>query len=179
MQLSSKRPLQQITRCALCAAMMAICAWLTIPAPVPFTMQSFAIFLTLLLFGGKTAAVAVGVYLLLGTVGLPVFAGMQGGIGVLFGPHGGFLIGFLLMAGIDWYIGSLFSKRSMAQTIGCIAAELGICYLTGTAWYMLLSEMTSVWSACTVCILPFLLPDVLKLCLAAGISRPLSRRLQQ
>lgn len=179
MQPSSKSRLQQMTRCALCAAMLAVCAWVTVPSAVPFTMQSFGVFLSLLLFGGKTTAVAVTVYLLLGAVGLPVFAGMQGGIGVLFGTHGGFLIGFLLMALMDWAIGRCFPARSMKQQVGCIAAALSVCYLTGTAWYMLLTEPAAPWTALTVCVLPFVLPDALKLCMAAVISRPLQRRLQQ
>ena len=79
----------------LCTALMAICAWITIPAAVPFTMQTFAVFLTAGLLGGKRGTIVVLVYLLLGAVGLPVFSGFAGGLGYMTGVTGGYLVGSL------------------------------------------------------------------------------------
>ena len=85
---------RNLSRVALFAALMAICSWISIPAPVPFTLQTFAVFLAPGLLGGKMGTIAVGTYLLLGAVGLPVFAGFSGGIGALLGATGGYLLGF-------------------------------------------------------------------------------------
>ena len=82
--------------CALFAALMALCAWISIPAgDVAITMQTFALFLTLGVLGGKRGTIAVSIYLLLGIVGLPVFSGFQGGLGTLLGATGGYIAGFL------------------------------------------------------------------------------------
>ncbi len=167
----------KLTRCALCAATMALCAWITLPSAVPITMQTFALFLILLLFEGKTAAAAVTVYLLLGSIGLPVFSGMQGGIGVLLGPTGGFLIGFLLMALLDWCISLICRRRPLPVKLCCIALGLMLCYLTGAAWYRHITATDSFLTALGVCVLPALPADVIKLLLAAIICRPMRRRL--
>ena len=86
---------------AVCAALMAVCSWISIPAPAPlapFTLQTFAVFLILLLLGGRRGFFTVLTYILLGAVGLPVFAQFMGGVGVLFGTTGGYIIGFLFTA---------------------------------------------------------------------------------
>ena len=71
---------RELAAAALLAAVMAVCAWITVPAPVPFTMQTFAIFLAVGVLGGKGGTLAVGVYLLLGAVGAPVLSGFSGGL---------------------------------------------------------------------------------------------------
>ena len=81
---------------ALFAALMALCAWVTVPYAVPFTMQTFGVFLALLLLGGKRGTICMAVYLLLGAVGLPVFSGFRGGVGALVGSTGGYLVGFIV-----------------------------------------------------------------------------------
>lgn len=100
---SSHTKVLSLTYVALMAALMAVCAWITIPVgPVPFTMQTFAVFAALGLLGGKRGTLAVVVYLLLGLVGLPVFAGFSSGAAALLGPTGGFLLGFLASALVYW-----------------------------------------------------------------------------
>ena len=80
---------------ALMAVVLCICSWITVPFAVPFTMQTFAVFCSLLLLGGKLGTLSIGVYILLGMVGLPVFSGFRGGIGHIIGPTGGYIVGFL------------------------------------------------------------------------------------
>ena len=80
---------------ALTAAIIAVCAWITVPGPVPFTMQTFGVFLALRLLGGKRGSISVALYILLGAAGLPVFSGFKAGIGVLIGPTGGYILGFI------------------------------------------------------------------------------------
>ena len=87
---------------AVMAALITVCAWITIPTVVPFTLQTFAIFLAVGVLGGKLGSLAVGVYLLMGAVGLPVFSGFSGGLGSFAGVTGGYLVGFLLIALVMW-----------------------------------------------------------------------------
>ena len=77
---------KDMVRIALFAVVIAICSWLSIPAAVPFTLQTFGIFLTVAVLGGKRGTMAVTLYLLMGIVGIPVFAGFTGGVGRLFSP---------------------------------------------------------------------------------------------
>ena len=86
------------------AALIAICSWISIPTTVPFTLQTMGVFTAVGLLGGKRGSLAVLVYILLGLVGLPVFAGFSGGVGVLFGTTGGYIIGFLASALLMWGI---------------------------------------------------------------------------
>ena len=101
---------RDITMIAVCTAMMVICSWISIPATVPFTMQTFGVFLCVGLLGGRRGTLAVSVYLLLGAVGLPVFSGFTGGIGHLFGATGGYIIGFLFSALVMWLIERLHGR---------------------------------------------------------------------
>ena len=89
---------RELCATALGAALMTICAWISIPAQVPFTLQTFAVFFVTALLGLKCGTLSVIVYLLLGAVGLPVFAGFKGGLGSLMGVTGGYLLGFVFSA---------------------------------------------------------------------------------
>ena len=89
---------------ALFAVLMAVCAWISIPFAVPFTLQTFAVFAALAILGGRRGTLSVVVYLLLGAVGLPVFAGFKGGLAALLGTTGGYILGFLLTALLYWGI---------------------------------------------------------------------------
>lgn len=132
---------KELTLTGIMAALIALCAWLTIPTTVPFTMQTFAIFLAVGLLGGKLGSLAVGVYLLLGAVGLPVFSGFQGGVGAFAGVTGGYLIGFLLMALVMWLGEQLFGDGTAVFLLSGIAA-LAVCYCFGTVWFLLLYTST-------------------------------------
>ena len=100
--------------CAIGAALIAVCAWISIPADVPFTLQTFAIFAVCGLLGGKRGTVSVLVYLLLGAVGAPVFAGFRGGFASLIGTTGGYLVGFIL-----WRSSSPSRRRAGGSGSGC------------------------------------------------------------
>ena len=86
----------------LFAVVIAICSWISIPTVVPFTLQTFAVFLAVAVLGGKRGTLSVIVYVLLGAVGLPVFSGFKGGIGVLLNTTGGYIIGFIFSALLMW-----------------------------------------------------------------------------
>ena len=166
--------LREIAYTALFAALLVICTWISVPTQPPFTMQVFAVFTASLCLGRKAAA-SVGVYLALGAVGVPVFAGMSGGIGHLVGPSGGFLLGFLPAAYFAGWMAQK-SRRTAVRMAGCGGGML-LCYTMGTLWYAVQSgEISSVGGVLSVCVLPVLLPDALKILLAASLSRILIQR---
>ena len=100
-----------MTYIALFAVLMAVCAWISIPAPVPFTLQTFAVSFTLLALGGRRGSFAILTYLLMGAVGLPVFNGFRGGLGVLLGTSEGYILGFAVMAVVFRAVTAVFVSR--------------------------------------------------------------------
>ena len=115
---------------SLMSVVIALCSWISVPSVIPFTMQTFALFCALLLLGGKRGFFSVALYILLGAFGLPVFSGFQGGIGVLLGPTGGYIIGFLLSA----LLFLLLEKR--ISDLVLLILGLLVCYLFGTLWFV-------------------------------------------
>lgn len=165
---------------AVCAALMAVCSWISIPATVPFTLQTFAVFCTLGLLGGKRGTAAILVYLLLGALGVPVFAGFSGGIGILFGTTGGYLLGFILM-GLVYWLGERLSMDSRNIRIISMILGLLLCYAFGTAWFMFVyarqTGAIALGTALAWCVVPFLLPDLVKMALALLLSGRLRKAL--
>lgn len=163
---------------ALFAVVMAVCAWITVPSVVPFTMQTLGVFLAVGILGGKRGTAAVLVYLLMGAVGLPVFSGFTGGIGQFLQITGGYLLGFLLCAGVCWGMEAIFGQRPIVLTISMVLGLL-VCYAFGTAWYMILYAKTSgamgIGTVLTSCVFPFILPDIAKIALALLLSHRLRK----
>ena len=163
---------------ALCAVLMAVCSWINIPSAIPFTLQTFAIFCTLGLIGGKRGTASILVYLLLGALGLPVFAGFSGGVGILFGITGGYLLGFILM-GLVYWLGERLGKRKRIVESGSMVLGLALCYAFGTAWFMFVyarqSGAVTLATALAWCVIPFIVPDLVKMALAVLLSQKLSK----
>ena len=170
---------KDLTYIAVMAVLITVCAWISIPAPVPITLQTFGVFLTLLLLGGRRGLFTICVYLLLGAVGLPVFSGFQGGMGVLAGASGGYIIGFMMVAIV--YRG-LEDESSQVRSIIALVMGLVLCYAFGTFWYMEAYAASSgemgLSSALLTCVVPFILPDLLKLGLAVMLSKRLKKHLK-
>ena len=166
---------------ALFAAMMAVCSWISIPATVPFTLQTFGVFLAVSVLGGRRGTLAVLVYLLMGTIGLPVFAGFQGGIGCLMGSTGGYIIGFLFSALVMWAMERLPFDRKWTLTLSMVLG-LVVCYAFGTAWFMAVYAKNSgeigLMTALGWCVFPFVIPDLIKIALARVIARRLSKAIR-
>ena len=157
-------------------ALMAVCSWISIPAAVPFTLQTFAVFLTTGLLGGKRSTIAVILYIILGAFGLPVFSGFAGGIGHLLGPTGGYIFGFIFTALIMWLI-EYKNGRSILVLAFSMAAGLLICYAIGTEWFVHVytgnNEPVSFATALSWCVIPYIIPDTLKIVLAVVLTRRL------
>ncbi len=168
--------IREIAYTALGVALLIICSWLSVPLTVPFTMQTFAVCLVAALFGLKIGMWAVAVYLLLGIAGVPVFAGFEGGLGYLLGATGGYLVGFLLTALV---VGIAADKRGRGKKVLISAMVIGVllCYALGTAWFVLVYTRTSgpvgVATALVWCVLPYVIPDIVKIVMAALLTNRL------
>ena len=168
--------IREIAYTALGVALLIICSWLSVPLTVPFTMQTFAVCLVAALFGLKIGMLAVAVYLLLGIAGVPVFAGFEGGLGYLLGATGGYLVGFLLTALV---VGIAADKRGRGKKVLISAMVIGVllCYALGTAWFVLVYTRTSgpvgVATALVWCVLPYVIPDIVKIVMAALLTNRL------
>ena len=169
---------KDLTRCGIFAAVLAICSWIQIPGPVPFTLQTFGVFAALGLLGGKRGTISIAVFLLLGAIGLPVFAGFKGGIGALLGATGGYLMGFLLSGLCIWFAEVRFGK-SLGVFIVAMIIGLLLCYAFGTAWFVAVytraNGAISFGKALSLCVLPFLPFDAVKLALAVAVRQALKR----
>lgn len=167
---------------AIFAVLMAICSWISIPMEVPFTLQTFGVFIAVGILGGKRGTLSVLVYILLGAVGVPVFAGFSGGIGVLFNTTGGYIIGFLLSALAMWGIETLFGRKPVVQILFMLVG-LVICYAFGTVWFMIVYSSANgavgLGMVLGWCVIPFIIPDLVKIALAFVVSRKLRQYVPQ
>ena len=164
---------------AVAAALIAVCSWISIPAAVSFTLQTFAIFFALEVLGGARGTAAVAVYIAMGALGLPVFSGFRGGIGTLAGMTGGYVAGFLFSAGFYWLITALGKRSIPSRVIGMIGG-LALCYAFGTAWFVFAYTRDvgaiTVSSALATCVLPFIPFDAVKLALAFFVGGAVRKR---
>ena len=154
---------------AIFAVLIAICSWISIPMTVPFTLQTFGVFMAVGVLGGKRGSLAVLVYILLGAIGVPVFAGFSGGFGILLNNTGGYIIGFLFSALAMWAIESLWGKKPVVQIISMVVGLL-VCYAMGTIWFMGyfqygLGKDMPLWTALTMTVFPFVVFDLIKVTL--------------
>ena len=155
-----------MTLCALFAALLAVCAWISVPlGDMAFTMQTCAVFLALGLLGGKWGSASILIYLCLGAAGLPVFSGFRGGFGILLGATGGYLWGFLF-TGLCWWAVEKFS-RPLAMVLGMFA-----CYLCGSLWFWYYAG-GGFGLILLRCVVPYVIPDALKLWLAWYLTKRL------
>lgn len=167
---------KDIALIALFTALLAVCSWISVPTAIPFTMQTFGVFLTIGLLGGKRGTAAILTYLLLGAVGLPVFSGFTGGIGHILGPTGGYILGFILTALLMWLAEALMGK-SLKVLAASMVAGLIICYAFGTAWFIIVYTKNTgeigLMTALGWCVFPYIIPDVIKIILAVVLTRRL------
>ena len=179
---ASKTKTWDLAYIALCSGFIAICSWISIPTAVPFTLQTFAVFTTVGILGGKRGTMSVLLYILLGTIGLPVFSGFAGGPGVLLGNTGGYILGFLFTAIVMWAIEAVFGKNSRLLLLSMVIG-LMVCYTFGTIWYLLLYTKTGnsigVWTVLGWCVFPFIIPDLMKIGAACLVIKRIAPYLRQ
>ena len=161
---------------ALFAVLMAVCAWISVPAAVPFTMQTFAVFLAVGVLGGRRGTLAIVVYILMGAVGMPVFSHFTGGLGVLFQATGGYILGFVFTALIMWGMEVLLDRKPWVR-IASMVLGLAACYAFGTVWFVILYTRNTgaigFGTALLWCVVPYIIPDLVKMALALTLTRRL------
>ena len=163
---------------ALFAVLIAICSWISIPTSIPFTLQTFGVFVTVGVLGGKRGSFAIFIYLLLGAIGVPVFAGFTGGMGILLGNTGGYIIGFLASALLMWLMEKLLGRKTWVLALSMVLGLI-VCYAIGTAWFMIAYAQNTgsigLATALGWCVIPFIIPDIVKIVLALIVSNRVSK----
>ena len=162
-----------IVTVSLAAALMCICSWIQIPSAIPFTLQTFAVFFAAFVLGAGKSFMAMLIYIFLGIVGLPVFSGFQSGISALLGPTGGFVISFLFCVPI---VGAFANKKGLSLPFAIFYSAIGllVCYAIGTLWYTYIYSNGNIAGAFSICVLPFVIPDTIKIFFALVIAKKVS-----
>lgn len=172
---------KDIVLCSLFAALIAVCSWISIPATIPFTLQTFGVFVTVGILGGRKGLITVLLYIIMGLIGLPVFSNFTGGFAILAGNTGGYIIGFLGIAGVMWLFENLFGKNLWSLASSMVLGLL-VCYAFGTAWFMVAyARSAGAVGLATVlswCVFPFIVPDLLKISLAIVLVKRLKPAIQ-
>ncbi|QQK08823.1 biotin transporter BioY [Miniphocaeibacter halophilus] len=171
---------RDLTYISIFIAIIAICSWISIPMTIPFTLQTFAIFITIGLLGTFKSFIAILLYVFLGAIGLPIFSNFTGGLGILFGPTGGYILGFLFTSVITGKLIDLLPKKNIFLIIAMLTGLL-TCYFLGTIWFVLVytnsSGSISIYRALSLCVFPFIIPDLVKIGLASIIINKLKGKI--
>lgn len=163
---------------SLFAALIAVCSQISIPfSAIPINLGLLAVYISGSVLGWLYGGVSVLIYIALGAVGLPVFAGFKGGIGVLAGPTGGYILGYLFGAALCGALIQLRKDKFWLYPFAMVAACV-ICYSFGTLWYMV-STHTGLFASLAMCVLPYLPADVLKIAAASIVSYQLNRKIKK
>ena len=163
--------IRNMTVIALGAVILVLTAWISVPFAVPFTLQTFGVAFVLFALGGKRGLLSIVVYIALGAIGIPVFSGFNSGFGALFGATGGYVVGFALWGCLYFALESFFVKKQIAG-LAISFGGLIASYALGTLWYVVLLGGNSFLSALSLCVFPYIIPDVIKIILAyAAASR--------
>ncbi len=158
-----------IVKIALGAAVMCVLSAMGLQiGAVPITLATLGVYLVAAVFGKYRATVSVIIYILLGIIGLPVFAGFAGGISRILWSGGGFIIGYIPCAFVTGLIIDAAQEKRLVYPVAMIAGTL-FCYGCGTLWYAFLMN-TTFTAALSVCVVPFLIVDAVKIVIATFVA---------
>ncbi|MDR2889450.1 MAG: biotin transporter BioY [Lachnospiraceae bacterium] len=173
----SQNHLRELCQIGVFTAVIAVMAQISIPMPsnVPFTLQTFAIALAGVVLGPRNGAACATLYVLLAAIGVPVLAGFSGGLGMVFGVTGGFILSFPLLA-----LGAGLGARSgkVIGTVAGVTSGVIVNYLCGMIMYSFLTK-SSLATAFIACVLPFILPDILKVIAVILVGKKLRSALMK
>ena len=167
---------RDMTLTAVMAALICIAGPLVVPVgPVPLSLATFAVYLAGAVLGKKRGAIAVGLYLLIGIIGVPVFSGFSGGFQKLAGVTGGYLAGYLPCAFLSGLGAERAEKSGRKWLLPALAAAgTAALYALGTAWFMIQTGNT-VGAALGLCVVPFLPGDAVKIIAASLLAGPVRK----
>lgn len=175
MELKSNTKVYPLAMTAVMAAVICVLGPMSIPiGPVPISFTNLAIYLSLYLLGWRRGTLSYLIYVLIGMVGIPVFSGYAGGFGKLFGPTGGYIIGFVPMALVAGWVIDRYENRAI-QMAGMAAGTI-LCYAFGTAWFCFQAGYT-LWAALGMCVFPFIPGDLGKMAAALYVGPMIRARL--
>jgi biotin transport system substrate-specific component len=162
--------LRMVVLASLMAALTAVGAYIYVPiGPVPIILSTLLVILSGLLLGSRWGLTSMGLYLLVGAIGLPVFAGGRGGFAHFFGPTGGYLFGYLFASWITGFISEWSRGRVLLDIFAVIIGSLAI-YALGVPWLKMVTQIS--WTkALMVGVLPFLIGDAVKASVAVILAR--------
>lgn len=174
MKLNSK--LKSITYTAIFCCVIIICSQISIPFPIPFTLQVFGFFLSLYVLGAKRGLICVLLYIALGSIGLPIFSSFRGGIGCLFDATGGYLWGFIIAA-LVYLLLENFAKKEKAYAFCVMLLSLILCHISGGLWYYFIyaHDEAHLFTFTTIFILPYFAIDIIKIVFALIIGNTLKK----
>lgn len=171
-------PLKKLTVTGLLAALVCVAAPIAIPiGQVPVSLAMLSLYIAGSVGGMLSGTVAVGVYILIGAIGLPVFAGYAGGVGILLGPTGGYIIGYIPCVLIVGLMARNPEAKFWRYPVG-MALGTVLCYAVGTVWFILYSGCT-VRDAMLLCVIPFLPWDAVKIGAACAICPRLRKAISK
>ena len=178
---SSKNRIKRSVLVSLFTAIIAICSFISVPSAVPFTLQTLGIFTALTVLGGKLGTICIALYIFIGLVGVPVFSGFGAGIGHLTGATGGFILGFIICGFCYWIITKILGNKTVIKAVGLVSGLL-LCYIFGTLWYtafyLKAFNPNDFLTTLKICVLPFIIPDLIKLGVAIIIDKKLSQTIR-
>ena len=189
--MNNKFTVYDLAYMAVGTVLIIVCSWISIPTVVPFTLQTFAVFFLLSFLGGKRGTLSILAYIILGAIGVPVFAGFTGGFGIIIGPTGGYIVGFIFMGLIYWLAEVVLKSRltstqlsfkNVASRVIVMLICLIICYAFGTAWFIVVyaktAETVGLITALGWCVIPFIIPDLAKMGVAILIASRLRKHVR-
>lgn len=161
---------------AMFVVILAVCAWISIPTPtqISFTLQTFAVCFGAAMLGFKRGMFAIIAYIALGALGVPVFSGFVG-FAALAGPTAGYIVGFVFTTAVVGLQKTFFNNKIVPLIISMIIGVL-LCYVCGTLWfYVYAGGSKTIGALLSLCVVPYLLWDGLKIALAALLSWKLNK----
>ena len=168
----------EIAYVGIFVAFIAVCSWISIPLAVPITLQTMAVCITAGLLGTKKSVLAVVVYILLALIGVPVLSGFSSGVGVVFGITGGYIVGFIFTALIVGIMVKLLGKKVWVYALSMFLG-IAVCYAFGTAWFIIYNnsnaDAVTIGGALSMCVVPFIIPDLVKIAVATLICKRLNK----
>ena len=161
------------------AAIIAVCSWISIPMTIPVTLQTMAVCITAGLLGTKRGTMTVFIYIMIGLIGVPVFSNFSSGVGQLMGPTGGYLIGFIFTSLTIGTFTKLLGNKVWVYAASMVLG-IAVLYAFGTAWFVIVynrgnADAVTVSSALAMCVVPFIIPDLIKIALATFFCTTLKK----